>query len=145
MSNVTTYLAVHDANAALEFYTRAFGAHEQYRMANDRGGIGHAELRIGDTTLMLSDEYPELGAVSPRTLGGSCVALVLEVDDVDEAWRTAVEAGAMVDRPIVEAPYGRGGWLRDPFGIRWCVARHDRDVSDEEILAAVAEWAAAQG
>lgn len=117
-ANVSAYLCVDNAEAALAFYAAAFGAVEKYRIPWE-GRIGHAEIAVGQTVLMLSDEAPELGVLSPKTLGGAGVAFVLEVPDLDAAWATALAAGATVNRDISEAPYGRGGWLLDPFGFRW--------------------------
>jgi PhnB protein len=117
--SVTTYLCVKGASDAIAFYQRAFGARELYRLANDDGTLGHAEIVIGSTVLMLSDEWPEARVLSPVTLGGNSVSLSVAVEDVDAAFARAVEAGAKVERPVAEAPYGRGGWLVDPFGHRW--------------------------
>ncbi len=91
------------------------------RFPEPDGRLGHAEIRIGETTLYLSDEFPEYGAHSPASLGGSTVAFVLSVADADAAFAKAVGAGATVDRPLVDSPVGRGGWLRDPWGHRWNV------------------------
>lgn len=119
--HVTTYLTCKGAAAAIEFYVNAFGATERYRLPSDDGRLGHAEVTIGDTILMLSDEWSEYGAISPETLGGCTAALVLDVPDCDAVFERAVALGAKVDRPIREGPPGRGGWLIDPFGHRWNV------------------------
>ncbi len=119
-AKVSAYLCVDNAAAALEFYAKAFGAIEKYRIPWE-GRIGHAEVVIGETVLMLSDEAPELGVLSPKSIGGAGVAFVLEVADLDGAWERALAAGATVNRPISQAPYGRGGWLLDPYGFRWNV------------------------
>ncbi|HYM16773.1 MAG TPA: VOC family protein [Dehalococcoidia bacterium] len=116
---VTAYLCAKGASDAIEFYKKAFGAKEQYRMANADGAIGHATLSIGDTTLYISDEAPQFGVFSPKSLKGNSCSFVLAVDDVDAAWGRAIGAGATVERPITDAPYGRGGWVVDPFGHRW--------------------------
>jgi PhnB protein len=119
-ARVTAYLCADPASDAIAFYTAAFGAVEAYRM-EDGGRIGHAELTIGDTTLYISDTWPEMGVKSPLTLGGNSVSFVLDVPDVDTAFQRAVTAGATIERPIADAPYARGGWVRDPFGHRWSI------------------------
>jgi PhnB protein len=131
---VTPYLVVRGGAQAIDFYTRAFGATELFRMADPSGKIGHAEIRIGDSIVMLADEFPEMGAVSPQTAGGSSVGLYLYVDDVDALAAQAVAAGATVDRPVKTEFYGdRSGTFRDPFGHKWTIATHVEDVSLEEI------------
>jgi PhnB protein len=116
---VTPYLATDAASDAIAWYVRAFGARELYRLDDGSGRIGHAELQVGDGVIYLSDEWAEHCVLSPRTLNGNSVSFVLDVPDVDDAWQRAVDAGATVERPVTEAPYGRGGWLIDPFGHRW--------------------------
>jgi PhnB protein len=140
---VTPYLAVHDAAAAIDFYVDVFGATESSeRFVDPDGKVGHAELTIGDSHVYLSDEFPDFDAVSPRTLGGSGVALTVYVPDVDAAVARAEKAGATVLRPIEETFYGtRRATIRDPFGHRWMVGTHVRDVSDEEYKKAVDEYA----
>lgn len=120
-THVTTYLCARGASDAIKFYENAFGATELYRIAEPDGKAGHAEITIGSTTLMLSDEYPELGVLSPRSLEGTSASLVLEVPDADAAFQRAIAAGATVERPIKDEPYGRGGWVVDPFGHRWSI------------------------
>ena len=117
---VTPYLAVHDAAAALEFYARAFGAVELYRLPDLDGRISHAEMRLGGLPVMLSDEYPEIEVLSPRALGGSPVMLILEVADVDALFTRAVAAGAKVVRPLQDGFDGklRTAKVDDPFGHR---------------------------
>lgn len=130
----STYICVSNASAAIDFYINAFGAKELMRLAEPSGKIGHAELQIGESILKISDEYPEYGAVSPQTLGGSPVKLHLQVENVDEFARRAVAAGAVVSRPIEDQFYGdRAGHLRDPFGYTWIVASHIKDVSLSEM------------
>ncbi len=122
-SGVTPYLAVQGAGRAIEFYCQAFGAVEIYRLNDPDGRVSHAELRLGTSPLFVSDEYPEIGVLSPSSLGGSAVMLVLEVADVDSIFQQAVAAGATVDRPLQDAFDGklRNGKLTDPFGHRWMV------------------------
>jgi PhnB protein len=132
--NVTPYLIVNDAAAAIEFYKKAFGATELMRMPKPNGKIGHAEIRIGDSPIMLADEAPEMGARSPRTFGGSPVSIFLYVDDVDTTFARAVDGGAKVQRPLADQFYGdRTGGVEDPFGHVWYIATHVEDVSPEEM------------
>ncbi|MEN3362836.1 MAG: PhnB protein [Burkholderiales bacterium] len=131
---VTPYLTIRNAADALDFYKRAFGATELFRMADASGKVGHAEIRIGDSAIMLSDEFPEMNARSPESIGGSPVAIHLYVEDVDAIVKRAVEAGAEVVRPVENQFYGdRGGMLSDPFGHSWWVSTHVEDVPMEEI------------
>lgn len=135
MTSVTPYLRVRNATAALEFYTKAFGAVEEMRLVENPGGrIGHAQIRIGDGEIMLSDEYPELGIVGPQTLGGSSVGIGLSVQDVDAFTARAAKEGAKVLRGPQDEFYGeRGAKLEDPFGHVWHVSTHIEDVSPEEM------------
>ena len=129
----TARLTVRDAAKAIEFYKRAFGAQETLRL-NDSGKVGHAEIMIGGSTITLSDEFPEYGAFSPQTLGGSTVKIKLMVENVDEFARQAVEAGAKIERPIQDQFYGeRSGQISDPFGYTWIVATQKEAVSAEEM------------
>lgn len=131
---VTPYLIVDGAARAIEFYKQAFGAEEISRMESSGGRIGHAEIKIGDSHLMLADEHPEMGARGPRSLGGSPISLALYVEDVDATVNRAVEAGAKLTRPVADQFYGdRTGGVEDPFGHAWYVATHVEDVSDEEM------------
>jgi PhnB protein len=131
---VTPYLIVKDAARALEFYKKAFGATETMRLADPSGRIGHAEIKIGDSSIMLADEFPEMGARSPQTLGGSPVSLCLYVADVDAQASQAVAAGAKVVRPVLDQFYGdRSGTFADPFGHVWTIATHKEDVAPEEM------------
>jgi PhnB protein len=133
-TSITPYLCVHDADAAIAFYQRAFGAQQQLRLTGDDGRVGHANLVIGDTPFMLSDEWPEGNVVSPKTLGNTPVALHLVVDDIDTVFAQAIAAGASEERPVADQAYGeRGGVLRDPFGHRWFVASRTEDLSEAEM------------
>jgi PhnB protein len=129
----TPYLIVHDAARALAFYERAFGAKEMMRL--DHGGkVGHAEIKIGDSPIMLADEHPDMGARSPRTLGGSPVSILLYVEDVDALVARAMAAGATLQRPIEDKFYGdRSGSVEDPFGHVWHIATHKEDLTLDEI------------
>jgi PhnB protein len=130
----TAYLAVRDAAKAIEFYKKAFGAKETLRLTEPTGRIGHAEIMIGRSSIMLSDEYPEFGSLSPQTLGGSTVKVNLMVDDVDEFAQHAVEAGARIVRPITDEFYGhRTGQLSDPFGYTWIISTEKEAMSGEEM------------
>jgi PhnB protein len=130
---LTPYLIVKNAAGAIEFYQKAFGATELSRFDDTGGRIGHAELQIGDSRIMLSDEYPEIGVLSPLSLGGSGLHLHLYVANVDTVARQAIAAGATVVRPVEDQFYGdRGGKLQDPFGHVWSIASHLEDVSMEE-------------
>jgi len=131
---VYPYLRVHSAGEAIDFYSRAFGAKELFRLTEPSGRIGHAEIKIGPATVMLSDEYPERGISSPRTLGGTTFSMHLHVENVDVAFEQAVQAGATVVRPLVDQFYGeRSGTVRDPFGHEWLLGSHLEDVSTEEM------------
>ena len=131
---VTPYLVVDDAKKALEFYRRAFGAKEVMRMDGPPGKIAHAELKIGDSLIMLSDEMPGSGARSPRSLGGSPVGIFLYLEDVDSVFNQAVAAGAKTDQPLADMFWGdRYGKLTDPFGHSWSLAAHKEDVAPEEM------------
>ena len=131
---VTPYLVVDNAAAAIDFYRRAFGAKEIMRMLSPEGKISHAELRIGDSMVMLSDEMPGSETSSPRTLGGTSAGIFLYVEDVDKTFRQATSAGAEVDSPLEDMFWGdRYGKLTDPFGHSWSLATHKEDVSAEEM------------
>ena len=131
---VTPYLIVRGAAAAIDFYTRAFGAREKSRMADPSGKVGHAELEFGDSRVMLADEFPDLGITGPQTLGGTSVLMLLYVEDVDARFQQAVAAGATVTRPLADQFYGdRSGTLKDPFGHCWTLASHVEDVPVEEM------------
>jgi PhnB protein len=130
----TPYLIVRNAARAIEFYKKAFGATELMRMAEPSGRIGHAEIRIGDSPIMLADEVPEMGFRSPESFGGSPVSILLYVEEVDAVFNQAVAAGAKVQRPVADQFYGdRTGGVTDPFGHTWYIATHKEDVSPEEM------------
>jgi PhnB protein len=130
----TPYLIVNGAAQAIEFYKKAFGATELMRMAQPGGKIGHAEIKIGDSPIMLADESPDVGARSPQSIGGSPVSIMLYVEDVDRIFSQAVAAGAKVKRPVADQFYGdRTGGIEDPFGHLWYIATHKEDVSPEEM------------
>ena len=130
---LSAYLTVRDGAAAIAYYQHVFGAVEEDRFAEPNGRVGHADLRIGDATLMLSDEYPDYGARSPDTIGGSPVMLHLYVEDADAVVARAVEAGAKLDAPVEDQFYGdRGGKITDPFGHRWWIATRKEEVPIEE-------------
>jgi PhnB protein len=132
--SATPYLIVKDAARAIEFYKRAFGATELLRMAAPGGKIGHAEIKIGDSPIMLADEVPDMGALSPESLGGTPVSILLYVEDVDAVFNQAIAAGAKIQRPVKDQFYGdRTGGVTDPFGHVWYVATHKEDVSPEEM------------
>lgn len=134
MTALTPYLTVADAAAAIDFYRKAFGAEEIFRLTDTDGRIGHAELRIGDALVMLADEYPDFGALSPARLGGSPVKLHLDVESADESVETAVAAGAMLVRPVQDEFYGsRSGMIVDPFGHSWFIAAKSEEVSVDEM------------
>jgi len=132
--SVTPYLIIRGAADAIEFYKKAFGATELFRFPGPDGKIGHAELQIGNSRLMLADEYPDMGYNGPQTLGGSPIALMIYLADVDAVFNRAVEAGATVKEALQDKFYGdRIGTVIDPFGHRWHLATHQEDVSMEEM------------
>jgi len=130
----TPYLIVKGAAQALDFYKRAFGATEKMRMDGPGGKVMHAEIKIGDSPIMLADEFPQMNALSPQALGGSPVFLLLYVQDVDGMVAQATAAGAKIVKPVQDQFYGdRSGTLSDPFGHLWTIATHKEDVSPEEM------------
>jgi PhnB protein len=131
---VTPYLCLRNAGAAIEFYQKAFGAKEKLRMPGPGGKIMHAELQIGDSTIMLSDEFPEMSVQSPAALGGTPVSLLLYLENVDRVFGQAIVAGAREIRPLKDQFYGdRSGTLEDPYGHKWTLSTHIEDVSPEEM------------
>jgi len=130
----TPYLIIRGAGDAIEFYKQAFGATELFRFPTPEGKIGHAEIKIGDSPIMLADEYPEMGYNGPQTLGGSPVSLMIYVPDVDTVFNRAITAGATVKEAVQDKFYGdRIGTLTDPFGHVWHISTHKEDVSVEEM------------
>jgi uncharacterized glyoxalase superfamily protein PhnB len=127
-------MIVRDAARAIEFYKKAFGATEKGVMNGPDGKVMHAELRIGDSIFMLADEFPQYGSLSPQTTGGSGMGLHIYVEDVDTAFDQAVKAGATVEMPVSDMFWGdRYGKLADPFGHKWSIATHKRDMSMEDM------------
>ena len=132
--SVTPYLIIEGAGDAIEFYKQAFGATELFRFPAPDGKIGHAEIKIGDSHLMLADAYPDMGYNGPKSLGGSPVSLMIYVEDVDTVFNRAVQAGATVKEAVSDKFYGdRLGSLIDPFGHVWHVSTHKEDVPLEEM------------
>jgi PhnB protein len=131
---VTPYLAVEDATEAIEYYTKAFGAKERVRMETPDGKVGHAELEIGDSLVMLSDPFPQASTKPPNELGGTSVSVFMYVEDVDAVVKQAVDAGATVTMEVADQFWGdRFGSVKDPFGHLWSIATHVEDVPPEEM------------
>ena len=146
---VTPYLIVDDASAAIDFYQRAFGAHELFRLpmkdASGRDRVGHAEIRIGDCNLMLSDEWPDMQALGPTARGGTTVSFMVYGDDVDRAYQQALDAGATAERPVKDEFWGdRMGSVIDPYGHKWTLATHIEDVPQEEMEKRMKAWSEQQ-
>ena len=142
----TPYLIVNQGAQALEFYKQAFGATEVMRFPGPAGKIMHAEIQIGDSHIMLADEFPEMGFRSPQAYGGSPVSIMLYVENVDALASRATAAGAKVLRPVQDQFYGdRSGTFTDPFGHVWTLATHKEDVSPEEMQKRVEQFTAQQG
>ena len=137
---ISPYLCVDGATAAIQFYGEVLGATERMRMPAPGGKVGHAELQIGDSLIMVSDEFPEMGQVAPKTVGGSPVVISVYVDDVDAVFGRAQQAGAEVVRPPEDQFYGdRAAQFNDPFGHRWSIATHIEDVPPDEMARRVTE------
>ncbi|MFL6722835.1 MAG: VOC family protein [Sphingomicrobium sp.] len=143
-NSVTPYLIVEDAKRAIEFYAKAFGAEEKFRLPmGDR--IGHAEIKIGDSFVMLADEFPEMGHLGPNSRGGPTSSIVLYVEDVDRSFRQALEAGANEQRPVQDQFWGdRMGTLTDPFGHQWSLASHVEDISEAEMESRMKQFSLKQ-
>lgn len=137
---VSPYLHIDGASAAIDFYTQVLGATERMRMPGPDGKLGHAELQLGDSVILLADEFPEGGALGPKAVGGTPVTISVYVDDVDQVFARAVDAGATVIRPVEDQFYGdRTGYFEDPFGHRWSISTHVEDVSPEDMAKRAAE------
>jgi PhnB protein len=137
----TPYLIVQNASKAIDYYKKAFGATELMRMPGPGGKIVHAELKVGDSPIMLSDEHPEMGHRSAQTLGGTPVGIMLYVNDVDAVFKQAISAGGTVQRAVEDQFYGdRSGTLVDPFGLNWTVATHKEDVPPQEMEKRMQEF-----
>ena len=137
---VTPYLTIEGAAQAIDFYCSILGAKEDMRMEGPGGKVGHAELRIGDSLIMLADAFPEMGSLSPQTLGGSPITLMVYVEDVDDVFDRAIKAGAKEIAPLEDKFYGdRSAMFEDPFGHRWNVASHIEDVPPDEMEKRAAE------
>jgi uncharacterized glyoxalase superfamily protein PhnB len=146
MHTVTPHLVCKGAAAAIEFYKKAFGASELHRLPGKDGKLMHAAVKIGDSTVMLVDEMPEWGSLGPKSLKGSPVTIHLYVEDVDKFAKRAVDAGAKITMPIDDMFWGdRYGQLEDPFGHRWSVATHTRDVSPEDMELAMEKMGSNMG
>ncbi|SIO11450.1 PhnB protein [Parasphingorhabdus marina DSM 22363] len=143
--SVTPYLIVDDAAAAIDFYKAAFGAEEVMRMPmGDK--IGHADLLIGDSHIMLADEFPDMDKLGPNKRGGGTCSLMIYVENSDAAFDQAVAAGATAVRPVEDQFFGdRSGWVKDPFGHEWTLSTHIEDVSPEELNRRMAEMMAGEG
>jgi PhnB protein len=143
---VTPGLAVRNAVQAIEFYKKAFGAKEKARMYGPDGKtIMHAEIKIGDSHIMLGEEMPQMNHLSPQSLNGTSVNLYVYVKDVDKVFNQAVKAGATVTMPVMDAFWGdRNGQVMDPFGHKWGIATRKRDVSEKEMRKAAQDWFAQQ-
>lgn len=132
--SVTPYLIVNGAAQAIDFYKQVFGASELFRFPRPDGGIAHAEIKIGDSVLMLADENPQIGAQSPQALGGTSMGLMIYLPDVDQVFERALAAGAKTQQPVENKFYGdRSGAVIDPFGHQWTIATHVEDVSPQEM------------
>jgi PhnB protein len=143
---VTPYLIIKDAARAIDFYKKAFGATELMRMADPSGMVMHAEIQIGDSPIMLADEFPDMGFRGPQAYGGTPVSILLYVKDVDALAAQAVAAGAKVMRPVKDQFYGdRSGTFTDPFGHVWTLATHKEDVPPEEMNRRFEEHMKQQG
>jgi len=139
-NTVTAYLIVHDADAALDYYKRAFGAKELMRMQDKSGVVHHSEIQLGNSRVGVADEHPKLGALSPKTVGGTPVRLMVYVPNVDATIKRAVTMGAKLYRKVADQFYGdRNGGIIDPFGHEWFFATHKEDLTDKEMMARAAK------
>jgi len=137
---LTPFLTVRDAARAIEFYKQAFGATERGVAKGPDGKVMHAEIKIGDSIIMMSDEFPEFGSLSPESVGNTSMGLHIYVEDVDASFDRAVKAGAKVEMPVMDQFWGdRYGRLKDPFGHKWSLATHKKDMSADEMKRAMDE------
>ena len=144
-NSVTPYLVVDDAQRAIEFYAQAFGAEEKFRLPMGENRIDHAEIKIGDSFVMLADEFPEMNHLGPNSRGGPTSSIVLYVEDVDSSFKKALDAGAKEQRPVENQFWGdRMGTLTDPFGHQWSLATHVEDVSESEMQTRMAAFSEQQ-
>lgn len=142
---ITPYLIVDGAEAAIDFYKRAFGAKERLRLPMGEGRLAHAEVEIDGSVIMLADEFPDMGHLGPKSRGGTTVSLLHYVEDVDKAFKTAIDAGATERRPVENQFWGdRMGTLEDPFGHMWSLATVVEEVSPDEMQRRMAEFGAGQ-
>jgi PhnB protein len=133
---LSPYLCVDDAAAAVEFYSNVFGFEERLRIPAPGGKVGHSELQLGSAVVMVSDEYPEMGVLGPKAIGGTAVTISLYVEDVDATFAAAVAAGAEVVEGVEDRFYGdRSGQISDPWGHRWSLATHLEDLTTDELLS----------
>jgi len=138
--NITPHIVVRDADRAAAWYAQALGAEERSRIPLPGGKLMSVELAFGDSTVMVADEFPEAGVLSPLSVGGTSIVLNISTDDVDALWQRALDAGAEVLHPLADAFWGeRHGQITDPFGHRWGLAQHIRDVPHDEVVRAAAE------
>lgn len=139
-TSVTPHIICKNAAKAIDFYSKAFGAKELFRMPMPDGGVGHCEMQFGNARIMLADEFPQMGCNSPQSIGGTPVTIHLYVDDVDATFKKATAAGCEVAMPVTDMFWGdRYGKLKDPFGHSWSIATHTEDLSPEEIGKRAAE------
>jgi PhnB protein len=137
---ISAHIVVQDAESAVAYYHQAFGAEELDRIPTPDGRLMSVQLKIGDATLHLADEFPEMGVLAPPSVGGTPVVLALEVDNADAVFDQAIAAGGTVRQPVSDTFWGdRHGQLEDPFGHRWNIDQHVRDVPHDEVVAAVAQ------
>jgi PhnB protein len=140
MHTITAHIVVRDAARAADWYRAVFGAEERGRLEVPGGKLMQLELRLGDSAVMLADEFPELGVLSPMSIGGTATVLHVSTDDVDAVWQRALDGGAEVRQPLQDVFWGeRYGQITDPFGHRWGIAKRLREVPYEELVRAVAE------
>jgi PhnB protein len=139
-NTITAHIVVRDAARAADWYAQAFGAEERSRIELPNGKLMSVELAIGNSSVMIADEFPDMGVLSPLSIGGTATVLHIATDDVDALWQRAIDAGAEVHQPLADAFWGdRHGQIVDPSGHRWGMAQHLRDVPQEEITAAAAK------